>query len=185
MKISAPKSPWKQAQMFDLPIGNHGHIRTIIGDTVENLTCRVFGGVRHKTQSTADYCPDISIPAARPILYLECKAAGLSNQTFVYEGRLEKDRIFSKANELLYVIWWHKLATKTIQTEGELRSKLLESFRGLYIIRFKYIDQLAKAIPATPLNSHYGHSDTNKLYGSGIRLPLKLFHTVPHTFIPL
>lgn len=169
MKISAQRSSFQQLDFFqgDEPLGNHGTVRNIIGNCAEELTKKVLRLRRHKTDSTCDYCPDLS----RGSIYFESKAMGCSNQTFIYTGRLEKDREFAADNWLGYAIWWHSAKTKQAQTVGELRALFHWHLRGLFIVPFEAIETLCDARPIEPLNSKYGRSnEPGTLYGSGYRI---------------
>jgi hypothetical protein len=156
--------------LFPEPLGNHGHVRTVVGALCERLTCELTGGRRHKTQGTADYCPDVSL-AGR---YFESKAAGKKGETFVYEGRLAKDRLFAAAFPLSYVIWHHKTDTLRSATVDELEAAVLVAMRAVYVVPFAALDAAALASPVMKLNSGYGqtrHTD-KKIYGSGRRVRL-------------
>lgn len=162
-----------QLRLWDEPLGNHGHVRIVIGDFVEELTALLFDGVRHKTDSTKDYCPDVSVPQLD--LFLECKAAGRSNETFVYSGRMERDATFAETNRLFYVIWHHTANTMQARTVNELKSLLLSRLQSIYIVPFGVIEFLSLSISdIVKLNSHYGltNGDKKKEYGSGYRIKL-------------
>lgn len=168
MILPSFKSSERQAFLWDDPMGNHGHARTVLGDFAEELTARFVGGKRFKTDSRADYCPDVFGLGA----YFEVKSAGRSNQTFVYEGRLEKDRWFAKEHSLFYAVWHHAANTKLASTEADLQRLFLASLRSLIVVPFDTISVLAGRFGRTPLNSKYGHSDSNQLYGAGYRIPV-------------
>lgn len=167
--ISGFKSSATQLTLWDMPLGNHGHVRTVLGDFVEDLTAMLFGGRRHKTDCTKDYCPDVSV--VERDLYLECKAAGLSRQTFIYAGRIERDRKFAAHHGLYYAIWHHRARTVLASTVSELQQLFLASMQCIYVVPFAVIDALCKS--PQKLNSKYGHSDTNPVYGSGYRIRLQ------------
>lgn len=61
MILSGHKSSTSQPLLWHTPLGNHGHARTVVGALAERLTARLVGGVRHKTDCRADYCPDVSV----------------------------------------------------------------------------------------------------------------------------
>ena len=172
MRISLAKAA-PQPVLFDreeyISIrGNHGLVRTVIGDFFEDLTATKFNGKRHRTDARCDYCPNVSNSEG----YLEVKATGRSNQTLIYAGRLEKDLAFSNSNSLKYVIWSHSVATSQLDTVAQLRRKLAKSIRAVYVVPFLEIYRICKLVRETPLNSAYGHSDTNPIYGSGYRISL-------------
>lgn len=166
MKISTARSQFSQPTLFDpgdVPLGNHGHIRGVLGNFAEELTAKLF---RHKTDSTCNYCPDV----VRGSVYFECKAMGKSNQTFVYAGRLDKDREFAQDHWLGYAVWWHGVDTSRARTVRELQTLFLCELRGLFVVPFEVIDTLCSARPAEKLNSKYGKCGPGTLYGSGYRL---------------
>lgn len=168
MKLSKPKSTEQQLRLWDEPLGNHGHVRTVLGDMAELLTAKFFGGVRYKTDSTADYSPDVVVGNDQ---YLEVKAAGLSKQTFIYAGRVQKDEEFSKEHHLAYVIWWHKVKTSRASTVQELQYLFLNNLLGVFVVPWKEVYAIVKTLPEEKLNSHYGHHGTGH-YGSGYRLSI-------------
>lgn len=170
MKISGLKSTDIQLTMFDEPLGGHGHIRTLIGNWAEQLTLWLVGGYRHKTDSRCDYCPDISLGDR----YIECKAAGKTNQTFVYEGRLMKDWEFSRSNQLFYCIWHHNTKTTDHQFVSSLLTEFIASLKCVFIVPFWAFYSICRRRPCQRLNSRYGNSDRNPTYGAGYRVPLSL-----------
>jgi len=160
----------RQLRLWDEPLGNHGHCRTVIGNLAERLTLAFFGGVRHKTDSRVSYCPDVSTNG----IYLEVKAAGCSNQTFIYSGRVQKDRNFAKDHPLAYVIWWHAAETKRTQTVFELESLVIKKLRAVFVVPWEDMDSIIRTLPEEKLNSKYGNSDQpGTLYGSGYRINIR------------
>ena len=168
-KVSGLRSKWTQLLIWDPPLGNHGHVRNVIGNLVEDLTAALIDGHRHKTDSRAEYCPDVSADN----VYYESKAAGRSRQTFIYSGRLIKDRLFTADYNLKYVIWHHQAETKTAKTVGELERLILRSMRSVYIVPFSSVDTICSALAEEKLNSKYGGT-CRKTYGSGYRISIKL-----------
>ena len=147
---------------------NHGRIRTAIGDYFEKRTAQHVSGSIHKTDCRCDYCPDVSADG----IYYEVKAAGNSRQTFIYEGRLERDFEFAKRNELFYFVWSHRVDTSTVSTIAELKERLGQQTKGFAIVPFEFIYKLCKMKPAEKLNSNYGNSILNPTYGAGYRISL-------------
>lgn len=187
MRISDIKTARpNQLTLWEPELGNHGHIRNIIGELTEELIATLFGGERHKTDCNCDYCPDVSVcfptlpdpigivrkPKGYGRLYMECKAAGRSNQTFIYEGRLEKDKQFAKDHLLCYAILKHRTITKYASTVPELTALFLTSLDCLYIVPFEILLTIIGDQEPEPLNSSYGGTD-RKTYGSGYRIPLR------------
>lgn len=169
MKLPGFKSSESQAVMWERPIGNHGACRALIGDFAETLTARLLRGRRYRTDSRCNYCPDVFALGA----WFEVKAAGRNCETFVYAGRLEKDKVFARDRELYYVIWHHRANTLRAASREDLMRLFLMNLQAIYIVPFSRVIEVAEAVTATPLNSKYGKSDTNPIYGSGYRLPLK------------
>lgn len=181
MRLPSFKSIERQSFLWDDAIGNHGHARTVLGDFAEDLTAKLLRGRRYKTDCRAEYCPDIGALDA----YFECKTAGRSNQTFVYEGRLEKDRRFASEHPLFYVVWHHSANTLVAASSRDLQRLFLATLKQILVVPFGGIDQLAGKFGKTPLNSKYGHSDTNPIYGAGYRIPVSALLTVEHMTIAI
>lgn len=189
MIISRPKAETTQLTLFDYPIDetDHGYARHVVGELIEDLSAYVLGGSRHRTDSRADYCPDVSVRsiygyrgsiAIHQTHYYECKAAGLSKQFFIYGERLKKDIRFARKRDLSYLIWHHRARTKSARSVAELRSLLLQRIVCGYIVPFSVINTICASIEETKLNSAYGHSIENgKLYGSGFRIPLRMIES--------
>jgi hypothetical protein len=181
MRISPIKSGWIQPPLFDpgILLRGSGHVRTIVGETVERLTLELTGGRRHRTSGRlGDYCPDVSLIAGERVQYLECKAAGRNRETFVYSGRLEKDRAFvAGGRSLAYLIWHHRAETKTVDTVEALRALIFAELRAVYLVPFPELDRIAMSCPVEPLNSGYGKkpgcATANRVYGSGYRIRLR------------
>lgn len=178
MRISSLRTE-KQLLLFEPQLGNHGHIRTLIGDLAEELTAEYLGGRRHKTQGTSEYCPDVS----RGGVYFESKAVGKTRCAFVYKGRLEKDRAFAQQHPLAYVIWHHLADTTSVTSVPDLRALVLKTLRTVFIVPFSAIDRICRGLSAERLNSKYGNHNDNrpgKMYGSGYRIRLKLLDRWAH-----
>jgi len=156
------------------PLGNHGHVRTLIGDLVEDMSAALLGGVRHKCSSQADYCPDVSVDLPHGRVFVECKAAGRNRETFIYEGRLEKDRLFTADRPLFYCVVHHGTDTTQADTVEDLQRRFFRNLRCLYLVPFEVIDGLCRGREPEALNSGYGGTD-RKTYGSGFRLKLRDF----------
>lgn len=169
MRVSpAITEPKWQRRFFDTPLGNHGHRRNVVGDLIEVITCSVLRGKRHKCSGNFDYCPDVSVGGN----FFECKAIGRSRQTFVYEGRLLKDRKFARFQPLYYAVWHHTANTLYAHTVEQLQCLVLAKMRWMALIPFAEIDRICSLTTATRLNSKYGKSSERKLYGSGFRISL-------------
>lgn len=172
MILSGRKSTEHQGLLFDPEIleGQHGVVRNVIGDLAERLTATLVGGVRHKTDCTADYCPDVSAGTN----YFESKAVGRSRTAFVYGGRLLKDREFAATRKLTYIIWHHRVLTTEAKSVAELENMALCGLVACYAVPFCEVDRICSAMTPDRLNSKYGGSATRPTYGSGYRINLKL-----------
>lgn len=168
MRLSPLKSNVTQGLLFDEPLRGHGHVRTVVGELTERLTAALVNGRRHKTDCTADYCPDVSALG----VYYESKACGRNRETFIYAGRLEKDRCFTAlGNPLYYVVWSHCVETKLYETVAGLRAALMLGMRAVYVVPFNEISAICETLPLEKLNSAYGGTD-RQTYGEGYRIPL-------------
>jgi hypothetical protein len=170
--ISGFKPPERQMAFWSPPLRNHAHIRNFLGEIAEEATAHITGGRRHKTDSRADYCPDVSAGK----LYFECKAAGCSNQTFVYQGRLAKDVVFASERSLIYAVWHHAVKTLELQTVDELREQFYATLKGVYFVPFAEFNRICMGLNLEKLNSKYGPAHTRggeATYGAGYRVPIK------------
>ncbi len=180
VKISTIKSINRQQRLFEQPMNGHAQSRNVLGEIVEDLAAALFNGVRHKTDCRCDYCPDVSIPmlnswgSVYERIYLECKSAGRNRETFIYKGRLIKDRKFAANHLLFYVIFHHQTVTKQASTAEDLHALFLQAMQCIYFIPFSVIDEIASSQKIKRLNSGYGGTD-RKTYGSGFRLKLSKF----------
>lgn len=164
------RSSHAQPLLWDEPLRGHGHIRTVVGDLAERMTCERMGGRRLKTDARCEYCPDVQVGR----MYFECKAVGRSGQLFVYAGRLAKDRAFAAVHVLWYAVWRHRADTKGCRTVAELEAAVRASVRCLYVMPFSAVDAACATVEERPLNSKYGRGGDQN-YGSGFRVPLSRF----------
>lgn len=176
MKISGYRNDWTQGVLFDEPVTCHGQRRNEVGNLAEELAVDFLGGRRHKVDGRSNYCPDISIKIGRRIHYYECKAAGRTRQTFVYSGRLQKDRLFvDSGKQLHYIIWHHMTSLKGAESVSDLKALVLANMICVYVIPFAAIE--AECVGRSPmkLNSNYGGQHNRPGYGTGYRMPLSAF----------
>lgn len=154
-------------------VDSMGFARYTIGRLAERLTKATLPFSKiHKDISGYDYCPDISWLGA----YYEVKAVGKSNQLFIYKGRLENDIKLHEQREFFYLIWRHGAGVVLGETSAELKKKIITTLKALYIIPFSVVLKSCVERAEIKLNSNYGHSLTNKLYGSGYRMALSIFN---------
>lgn len=187
MRISGLKSAERQLLLWERPLAGPGGVRNAVGDLMERLTAIWVGGVHHKTQSNCDYCPDVSGPYYdvtdedmggenfTGTQYYESKGAGRAGNTFIYGGRLAKDREFvASGRRLTYVIWHHRATTAGMETHEQVERAVLASLQAVYVVPFIVIDEICRLITPVPLNSKYGGSDKRPEYGSGYVIRLAL-----------
>ncbi len=172
-----------QHKLFYEPIDGHGQVRVLLGDFVEKLTAKLLGGVRYRTDSRCDYCPDVTVGNR----FFEVKAVGNTNYTFIYEGRLEKDLVFAQTHELYYVLWSHGTDTLLCEDEFELFSWFIHNLKEVLIVPFTSMYEVAQSQPLTKLNSNYGHcrdtATAKTLYGAGRRISLRKIKQQVHQSI--
>lgn len=172
MIVSGYKSSDIQLELFDRPLTGHGQIRTIVGEWAEDLSATFWDLRRHKTDSRADYCPDLSNGTE----FVESKAVGRSGQVFVYSGRLDKDWLFAVDHVLYYCIWHHKTDTTRFSTRSELVTDLYRTLDSMYLVPFHVMYSTMRRKPCSKLNSKYGkQTPDNETYGSGYRASLSAF----------
>jgi hypothetical protein len=191
--LPKPKPIDGQLRLFDEPLtrlpnqSNHAIARNVLGSFVEDLTAQLFNGTRLQTDSRCPYYPDIALtcrisPTRWSNIYLECKSAGLSNQTFIYKGRLEKDWTFAQDHKLIYVIWHHSAYVGRAETFNELKALFLSKIKAVYLVPFESIDEICSSLRLEKLNTKYGHKPglAGEAYGSGYRFPIKAIEKVTH-----
>jgi len=179
----------------DQPLTGHGQCRVILGDFCEELAVKIlssrkYHAFRFRTDSRATYCPDIGIKRRLPGCeyglikhFLEVKSVGLTNATFIYEGRLKKDANFAQSHSLSYLLFHHTASVNLCRSADELRALFLSKLQAIYLLPLSSILDAAATVPITDLNSKYGHSHTNPTYGQGRRLPLLLLLAYEHVKI--
>ncbi len=177
---SLPHIKREQYRLFAEPLGNHGTVRTTLGDFAETMVAKLIGGRRYRTDSTALYCPDIVVRGYTIDKYFEVKSVGRTRESLIYAGRLVKDSVFAETNELYYVFCCHSVDSKMCSDDFELKCMFLATLDKIIIAPFESVYTAAKMSDVTPLNTNYGWSNGSKLYGSGYRLPIKRLLQFPH-----
>ncbi len=175
-----PNIKREQYRLFAEPLGNHGTVRTTLGDFAETMVAKLLCGRRYRTDSTAAYCPDIVVRGYTADKYFEVKSVGRNRESFIYVGRLEKDLAFAENNELYYVFCCHSVDSKICSDSFELKCMFLATLDKIIIAPFESVYAAAKLSDVTPLNSAYGKHSDPKTYGSGYRLPIKRLLQFPH-----
>jgi hypothetical protein len=174
--LKLPNVKREQLRLFAEPLGNHGTVRTTLGDFAERLVAKLLNGQRYKTDSRCKYCPDVKAMGK----FFEVKAVGRTRESLIYEGRLEKDLLFSQTNELYYVFCCHSVDSKVCRDSFELQCMFMATLGSIVVAPFESVYEAAMMSEVTRLNSSYGHSDTNKVYGAGYRLPMKRLTKFSH-----
>lgn len=176
MKISAIKPPREAQQTLWPSIGDRpltmAATRNYCGEFYEEATCNMFGADRHKTDGTADICPDLSIGNH----YLECKSIGLTRQGLIYSQRLEHDRwLLADGGKLSYVFWIHNVEAGKCSTLWELRDQLAVGAVEVLVIPFEEIEAACRMIPGKVMNYRAATTkQREKQEMVGHRLPYKL-----------
>lgn len=179
MRISGPRSTERQLSMWPEPISSMAQTRNHCGEFAEQLTAIVVGGHRLKTDSRADYCPDILCGAST---YVECKSVGRNGYGFVFEGRRAKDQSFNAdGRQLLYLFWRHRMKTEGIGDVDELRRQWCASVKLGILVPFALVDDLLTSRPLKRFNvevdakgRRLGYGQESKGYSNGRTLPLSL-----------
>jgi hypothetical protein len=103
LKISGELRINPQQFLFDTKkIKTLGHARYVVGDVCEKVIAERTGATRLRTDSTADYCPDLKVSETQ---YLESKASGNTKRVIVYIHRLWCDRRFVDAHNVNLDYW--------------------------------------------------------------------------------
>ena len=177
MEIGKPRLE-HQHKLFDTspyrPVTSQGMARWLVGKFFEELTAMCFKGSLIPDSTKSDYCSDVVIGPH----YIEVKASGSTGETFVYEGRLNKDVDFYKqGHSLTYFIWSHNTHTTQHTNAKELYASIMETIDCLYVVPFPIIWLTYTTTKRVRLNSHNYGSPDNPLYKHGFRFrPKKLFH---------
>jgi hypothetical protein len=174
--VSGAKRTDQQLNMWKpppVPIQSSAQMRNHCGEFAEQLTAKVSGGERCKTDSRYEYCPDILHAAD---LYGECKSVGKSGHAIIYEGRREKDRaLVASGRQLLYWFWHHRLMeSHAIRDVDALRRGWVRALRFAVVLPFPQVDAIAETRRLKLLNSGYtgggselGYGNRSKGYGYG------------------
>lgn len=180
-KVSKPKARQIQKVLWDdlrdLPFSGEkesreGTVRTLVGKFVENIGSIVLGAQLCPDNSTCHYCPDLYLNGR----YIECKSIGNSNQLFVYEGRLLKDRRFVlKGNILYYFIWQHQFKTKYAESHGEVVQGLIKYCRRVYVVPYTEIFRVLSRKKMVKLNNVTYGAPGNRVYKYGYQAGLSEF----------
>lgn len=151
-RLPRRRSPYKQLVLFlDIAQQRPDHWTNKIGDFFEEATAKIMHGHRYDTDSGCEYCPDVSNGGTR---FYESKASGRCNRVIVYEGRIEREMEWCGRNDasITYCLWRHKLWTRTVSTEQELRNALIKSTYELVTISIQQLFRVAQTIPVKCIN---------------------------------
>lgn len=160
--------------------------RSHIGDFFELATATLLEGIRLRTDSTCDVCPDVY--SQKVGVYAESKSVGLNNQMALYQCRFEKDQAFitDQNCRLWYVFWRHRFAVSTEGTDlGTLRAGAARTCYAVHLVDFGTLSGLVGGLKVTTLNKPRPDSPVRMGYGSrgyndGWRVPMKAISGVTH-----
>lgn len=105
MKLPKPRLIDRQQRLFDVDklILTDGEARWATGEFFEQAAADVSGGLRLRTDSTCDICPDVRFEDET---YFESKGVGRGASVLFYECRMEKDARFIAAGHSL--VYWRR-----------------------------------------------------------------------------
>lgn len=171
MRTSAPKVVADdQGKLWDW-VGDRellsvAQARPYVGDFFEEAARITLGATRHQIDSTADYCPDLSVGASR---FLEVKAIGQSGQGMVFADRIDRDkRLVREGATLTYLFWRHGVRVEEHTTLHGLRAALAQGVRDVLVVPF---DRLRRAVRGLRLVCLLTSERGNRM---GYRLPRAL-----------
>lgn len=171
MRTSAPKVAADQGRLWDW-VGDRDLVsvaqsRPHVGDFFEEAARITLGATRHQIDSTADYCPDLSVGASR---FLECKAIGQSGQGMVFAKRIERDaRLVSEGATLTYLFWRHGVRVEDHPTLHGLRAALAAGVRDVLAVPFERLQRAVRGLRLVCLLNAPGRESR-----MGYRLPKAL-----------
>lgn len=141
--------------------------RNWAGDFFEGLTAALLHANRHKTDSRATVCPDLSIGDRD---YFESKSVGKTGAVIVYDSRLEKDLKWTGETgaALHYVVWRHKSGCTGFKLRSALWANLAETAYEALIFPLATLAELCDAAPKRVVNNG-GKGGDGKAWGYGSR----------------
>lgn len=148
MRTSAPKVAADQGRLWDW-VGDRelvsvAQARPYVGDFFEEAARITLGATRHQIDSTADYCPDLSVGASR---FLECKAIGQSGQGIVFASRIERDAdLVREGATLTYLFWRHGVKVEEHTTLHGLRAALAQGVRDVLAVPFERLRRAVRGL---------------------------------------
>lgn len=181
MRLPKPKQVDRQQRLFDPDkmLMSAGEARWATGEFFEQAAADVSGGVRLRTDSRCDICPDIQL---RKDLFFESKGCGRNAAVIFYECRLKKDQDFMRqtGKRIVYWFWHHTYKVSDAESYNTLRDSLAQKTRNLYIVDAGLLAKAVEGKPVRTVNSGYTR-DGQRLgygqreYGTGWTLRLSFF----------
>lgn len=184
MVVSSPRFVNPQLTLWDLEdprIRHSAQTRNLCGDFFEQATAALTGAVRHRTDSTADVCPDLSWNGSA---FFESKSIGRTACSIVYLRRIANDDRFRKRypeRPLYYWLWHHTAKATEATTKAELRLDLAMTLCHCIVLPFTVIRDYVRKCPLKTLNQvlhdkHAGKTGYNtRTYGRGWNVRLTKF----------
>lgn len=148
LRTSAPKAAGEQGRLWDWvgdrDLGSVAQKRPHVGDFFEEAARVLFSATRHQIDSTADYCPDVSVAAER---FMECKAIGATGQGMVFADRVAKDaRLVDGGATLTYLFWRHGVQVEDFTTLHALRTALAQGVRDVLAVPFERLRRAVRGL---------------------------------------
>lgn len=166
VKLPKPKAVDRQRRLFetDKLLLSKGETRWAVGEFFEQAVADVSGGVRLKTDSRCDICPDLQFTED---LFGETKGIGKNNAVIFYECRFEKDQRFIRetGNSLIYWLWKHDCPVLEAESYNDLRDGLAARTQRLIVIDHDLLERGTQLRAPRIVNSGYNANGQPTGYG--------------------
>lgn len=141
-----------QRRLWESTLRGPGASRYWVGEFCEELTARVSGAKRLKTDSKADVCPDHEFSSE---IYFESKASGKTPQIILFSFRLNRYLQFIEQMDVkvYYWIWKHRSSTGGCETVESLQRTLAASLEYVLVVDHDTILQCTKECRFRTVNS--------------------------------
>jgi hypothetical protein len=154
-RLPRRRSPLKQlVLLLDVQQARPDHWTNRIGDFFEEATAKLVRGHRFDTDSSCEYCPDVSTGGS---VFMESKASGRGNRVIVYRDRIKRELDWCRENRatIYYYIWRHSVWTKTVSTERDLHIALAKSTREVVVVDLSVLFNIASELPVKCINNRH------------------------------
>jgi hypothetical protein len=158
MKLPAPRTTRQDqlalwSDVHDTIITRYAEARPFSGDFFEARTSELVNGIRLRTDSTADICPDIR-EVNHPNRFHESKSVGSSGRALIYKCRWDNDeRFVALGNRMTYWFWLHEAKVVLGQSKSEYERKLYDATTGVIILSHRALATVLSALPVKSINN--------------------------------